>query len=228
MYPSGKRARTRTPVTKYSQKKGRSAPAYAVGGVPAGQRVTMKYSQQVFLSDAIIGLSEQVFRAGSIYDPDLSGTGEQPLGHDQWATLYQKYRVLGSRIKVMGKNIKADADGSAAVTFCICQTNGTAAILDAATCIEQSYSNWTMLGNSDGAAAVGTLNMKSLNQATVKGDYGAKYDNDYTAGFGSNPVEDSYYHIIAKSEGSASVEVRIRVLIEYDVWVFDPVQLLES
>lgn len=37
---------------------------------------------------------QQVFRLNSIYDPDLTGTGHQPVGRDQLATLYDKYRVF--------------------------------------------------------------------------------------------------------------------------------------
>lgn len=33
------------------------------------------------------------FRLNSLYDPDVTFTGHQPYGFDQWATFYQKYRV---------------------------------------------------------------------------------------------------------------------------------------
>lgn len=31
----------------------------------------------------------------SIYDPDRTGVGHQPLGHDEWSTMYTRYRVYG-------------------------------------------------------------------------------------------------------------------------------------
>lgn len=40
------------------------------------------------------------FRANSIYDPDLSGAGHQPMGRDVWASLYNHYLVLSARITV--------------------------------------------------------------------------------------------------------------------------------
>lgn len=41
-----------------------------------------------------------MFRLNSLYDPDYTGTGHQPLGFDQWASVYDKYYVRRARIKV--------------------------------------------------------------------------------------------------------------------------------
>lgn len=35
------------------------------------------------------------FRTNSAFDPDFTSTGHQPLGYDQWRTLYLNYRVIG-------------------------------------------------------------------------------------------------------------------------------------
>lgn len=40
------------------------------------------------------------FRANSLFDPDASGAGHQPMYHDNYANLYQKYRVNYSVITV--------------------------------------------------------------------------------------------------------------------------------
>lgn len=39
------------------------------------------------------------WRGNSIYDPDQTGTGAQPMGHDQMAAIYDKYSVIGSSFK---------------------------------------------------------------------------------------------------------------------------------
>jgi len=38
------------------------------------------------------------FRANSIYDPDLTGTGHQPMGRDQFTALYDHYTVIGAKL----------------------------------------------------------------------------------------------------------------------------------
>lgn len=226
-FAGAKRMRSRSKATRHTR--ARTWIPRAIGnGAPAGQLVKMKYSQQVSMSDAITGQAEQVFRAFSIYDPDLTGVGEQPLSHDQWATLYKRYRVKNSKIRVVMKNTYGDVDYPQAVTAAICLTDTSTAIGDAATVCEMPISAWTMLGNSDGGGAVRELNLKAIPQHVVKGDNGVKYDNDYTASFGGSPTLDSYYHIYLKAEGGTNLSVRIRVLIEYDVWCYDPVQLAES
>jgi len=39
-------------------------------------------------------IGKQVFRTNSIFDPDLTGTGHQPLFRDLWASQYDYYTVL--------------------------------------------------------------------------------------------------------------------------------------
>nr|WAE43085.1 MAG: capsid protein [Cressdnaviricota sp.] len=40
------------------------------------------------------------FKANSIYDFDLTGSGHQPLGRDTWAGIYNYYKVLETRLHV--------------------------------------------------------------------------------------------------------------------------------
>lgn len=41
----------------------------------------------------------QQFKINSIYDPDLTGAGSQPLGRDTWAGIYNYYKVLETHVK---------------------------------------------------------------------------------------------------------------------------------
>lgn len=59
----------------------------------------MKYVTTVDLEPPSAGLSKiHWFRGNSIYDPDITGTGHQPLGHDEAAVLYERYRVRGCKV----------------------------------------------------------------------------------------------------------------------------------
>ena len=42
---------------------------------------------------------DYVFRMNSIFDPDFTSIGHQPLWHDQYANIYLNYRVLGSQLR---------------------------------------------------------------------------------------------------------------------------------
>lgn len=49
-------------------------------------------------------------RLNSLYDPDYSGSGHQPLYFDEWKVMFNKYIVYGCSYKVMIENL-ADTDG---------------------------------------------------------------------------------------------------------------------
>ncbi len=52
---------------------------------------------------AVVAASSQgfyIYRANSLFDPDFTGVGGQPIGYDQWKVLYQKYRVIAVGIEV--------------------------------------------------------------------------------------------------------------------------------
>jgi hypothetical protein len=62
----------------------------------------MRYTEYLELDPTNAGAIEiHQFRANSIYDPNLTGAGHQPLGHDQWQTFYDRYTVIGSKINIM-------------------------------------------------------------------------------------------------------------------------------
>lgn len=72
------------------------------GGFPSRSKVvTLKFAREFNLNPSAGGAAvEQVFRANSVYDPDYTGVGGQPYGHDQWASIYSAYCVVRSRIKI--------------------------------------------------------------------------------------------------------------------------------
>ncbi|UYD39154.1 MAG: capsid protein [Wigfec virus K19_576] len=68
---------------------------------PANRKVTLKYVSNFILDPSGATPSPSyVFRAASIWDPDSTGIGHQPWGRDLYATLYNRYTVLSSRISI--------------------------------------------------------------------------------------------------------------------------------
>lgn len=68
-------------------------------GIPDKTRVNLQYSDIINVNPGL-PRATYIMRGNSLYDPDFTGTGHQPLYFDQYMALYSKYRVLGSRIKV--------------------------------------------------------------------------------------------------------------------------------
>jgi len=70
-----------------------------VSGFPTELRTTLRYSDVVTLTSTGNAVTNYVFRMNSLFDPDFTGTGHQPYYFDQFATIYQRYTVIGSKLK---------------------------------------------------------------------------------------------------------------------------------
>lgn len=71
-----------------------------VSGMPKVRRAYLRYADTVSLTSTVGALGLYQFRANSVQDPDLTSTGHQPMGYDQWAALYNHYVVVGAKITI--------------------------------------------------------------------------------------------------------------------------------
>jgi len=67
---------------------------------PPKMFATLKYNELIQFDPTALADTNYVFCANSIYDPNVTGTGHQPMGHDIYEQLYNHYRVLSSTIKI--------------------------------------------------------------------------------------------------------------------------------
>lgn len=65
---------------------------------PAVHTATLRYSTTITLDPNAGFVASHLFRTNSIFDPDYTGIGHQPFGHDQYAAIYAHYRVKSARI----------------------------------------------------------------------------------------------------------------------------------
>lgn len=68
--------------------------------LPQRCRVTLKYSTAKVFDPTTGALSLNVFRLASIQDPDYTGVGGQPLGHDLYTSKYRYNTVLNVHYKL--------------------------------------------------------------------------------------------------------------------------------
>ena len=76
-------------------------------GFPSTKTVTLRYFEQSTLNGAAGVANTAVFRANSCFDPRLAAGGHQPMGLDQYFSIYRYGFVLGSKItlKVLGSTL---------------------------------------------------------------------------------------------------------------------------
>ena len=77
---------------------------------PNGIIAKHKYTDQLTLSGTYVqsdipSTALQSFRAASLFDPDRTSTGHQPLFYDEMALIYNQYRVLGAKCRIRFVNI---------------------------------------------------------------------------------------------------------------------------
>lgn len=189
------------------------------------QVVKLRYTTLVPLTNTGTGLGVTYqFRANSIFDPDFSGTGHQPMGHDEWAKFYLHYRVLKSSISV-----QIEADDAATQPYVqwvgVGAASGTASI-NPTTVIERQKAAWKVSGV--GTTPAGPL----INWFDGKRFFGAATQNGDTckAAFGANPTEDVFFQIGQAPLNTAATARTLFSLVVIDYWceLTEPQSLLES
>lgn len=69
--------------------------------IPDYTTIKLGYYERVASGSVVApALMNYVFRLNSIFDPDVTAAGHQPLGRDHWAGVYKYYRVLAADVKL--------------------------------------------------------------------------------------------------------------------------------
>lgn len=179
--------------------------------VPDQYMCKLKYNQRVVLTCTTGTMGTNVFRGNSLYDPDLTGIGQQPNGYDQLSGLYQKVRVTGSKVKV--RNISQGSTNATSqydlVLVPLVEAPSWSTIEDA---ISTPYSRSIMVGNSNTEPKV------ISNFISTKKIFGEKVvdDDDFAHDSASNPADQFYWYLSGQAiDRSSTVSVICEVSITY-------------
>jgi hypothetical protein len=106
------RYRENSKIARYSPLRSKPdlSSGYSMGFITSGlasmipQRFVtrLKYVDRFAPTPASGANFHQVFSGVSLYDPDYTGTGHQPMGFDTLATLYSNYHTHASSIRIFG------------------------------------------------------------------------------------------------------------------------------
>jgi len=191
-------------------------------GFPRRTMVKLVYHETYLSGSIATGSDDRLYDLNSIYDPNRSGTGHQPMGRDQWATMYNRYRVHSAKVEVTfnymhGSGLQATIIG----------TNDTASIAPYDAAAEQPMSvSGSNTGYGNRIKLKKTFNLPRLNGQT-KQQYIA--DDRFQAQMGSNPSELLCLHIVtAPGDGVSTYVYSYSVKIVYTVEFFDGITLAQS
>lgn len=194
-----------------------------VSGMPKVRRISMRYNDQNNLTSTLGALGQFVFSANSIFDPSTTGTGHQPMGHDTWATLYNHYVVLGSRIIV---KIIPTNPASPALCGIYLSEDSTLEYTNSSELIEAKKGTWR------------TIVPSNVREQTIMSKFSArKYfnvtdvkDNQARIGgtMGANPTDPASFVCWYETTDNSTNTVRSVVTIDYIVSFSEPRNLAQS
>lgn len=83
-------------------------------GFPVRPIAKLRYVARITLNASASAIATHFFSCNSLFDPDRTGTGHQPMGYDEWATYYSHYTVIGSKCTA---EFTPDNNGTAATSI---------------------------------------------------------------------------------------------------------------
>lgn len=182
-------------------------------GFPDVFKTRLKYNEVVHLSSILPSyLAYATYRANSVYDPNYAIGGASPRFFNQFKAVYDKYVVLGCKVKVMFSNQSTTVPANVLIWF------GDELLLlptfnDYA---ESRYKKLNTIGSSQGEGNT-TLSMfmpmkKLLGQNSLNSDpYVYSYVN-------TNPTDEVFFALVASATDSSSA-VNVYATMEVTYYV---------
>lgn len=164
-------------------------PRIGISPMPSHKYVQLKYVERVTVgatTGGIIGGTAD-FTINGLFDPNITGVGHQPMGFDQWAALYNMYKVYQIDIKIRPMN-NGTADMFFAAQINNSQDSTALAGVDYSTACERSNCATILVGDvGDGNENV---IYKSFKIADIEGhDIASDYYAATVTGNPSNVVK---------------------------------------
>lgn len=165
------------------------------------------------------------FRGNSLYDPEYSVGGQQPMGYDQWTALYNQYRVHASSISI--KFMSTSSTEAGGFTKIVLFPSTTPASGSYSGNNEQPYSRSIFLANN--GINQGYLRGKMLTKKML-GIKSVAYDEDLAGVTGSDPAKQWYWILYGSSINDLAniAGVYMDIKVTYFTEFFGRVQLARS
>lgn len=181
-------------------------------GLPEKVLVKHKYNQISTLVSTSGSTATQHFSANSMFDPDITGIGHQPIYFDEISGIWNRYRVVGSKITV--KVTQASSANGPMQIVLYRQDDSTVSSSNVVTQSEYTHSSKVMLPSGGSAMAY-------LNQTySMKKVFGPGKDTESLSALSTASPSESYvYTLVARTLDATSGSCVCDVSIEYlAVW----------
>lgn len=194
--------------------------------LPNRFKTKLKYVEtNLALNPGVAGTVAGYFiSANSLFDPNATGVGHQPMGFDQMMTFYKRYNVIGARIKV---TFYQDSTATYPCKVGIYKTTlNSLPFTEFNTFIEQGNCTYTRVG-SGFAGAVDLVSSISIKK--FLGGKKVAFSDDWTGTSTSSPTNQVYFGLIAAPDaGIDAPSLYLNWEVEYIAIFYDPNALAQS
>jgi hypothetical protein len=204
------------PKTKKGRKRGkRQAPLTGLTDAPGvlPDRLYMRHTYSVYqiLAPAAGGSTSYSFRGNSVFDPDFTGAGSIANLYNTFGSLYNRYRVTGSKINVEFVNT-----GTVPLVFYLIPSIQNAPPSVTAVRGQRHIATGT-------AAPGGPISWVHTASATTAKIFGVPpvqvlSEDDFAGLTGANPNNVWYWHLLIFNPGGVAGAVNVQVRLEYDTY----------
>lgn len=159
-------------------------------------RVVLPWSWSASLGETAAGAGgSYTFAINNCFDPNFTGAGSQPLGFDQYAALYGRYRVLSVKFEIVAGNRTALPEQFGYFT----SPQSTLSADPNAWSVQNKSARMTMLSPNTAGPAVahfrGNADMAGLFGVT-RAEF--EIEHDFVAATGAGPTRAAYLHLFVR------------------------------
>jgi len=182
----------------------------------------MRYATTVRLDASTLNpVSFNFYNASSIFDPDQTGVGHQPMGHDEMAQIYNHYRVLSSSIRAtfLSNNISSTGHQVCGI---LVAPDTTTVVGDFDSIRERRQGKYRITSGETSAATVSAgYNAKRMFPGSVA---------NLNAAFGASPSEAAFFCVYTTSANPVvdASTCDVVITIQYKVLMWERRKLAQS
>jgi len=192
-------------------------------GFPDQLRCTLRYSDAGVQFTGSISPAAQVYRANSLFDPDLTGSGSQPEYFDQLSAAYLQYCVQGVRVKAELFNT-----GTVSNISVLFYSDANVATQAVENMTEHRFARHSVVSAKGGKDNV-TMALPPILNSTIQGEKDLNTDPSNYTGIGTNPTDPTYIIFRTSSmDNATNSNVYVNFYIEYDCWFKELTPVTES
>lgn len=199
--------------SKFSLRQRQVIPRLYFGlGFPERALMRHTYCEKFTILNGAAALGQYDFSANGMYDPNITGTGHQPVYFDQMAALYNHYTVISSKITVIWI---APGPVTQPISCTVFQNDDTTLVSTTNMSANLEQTNAISVPSVIGVGSTGTVTQTAWYSAKRTWGPGFLQNSALSATTGSNPAEGSYFTLVYEVNGGVASSMIASVTIEY-------------